>query len=200
MNSIIGLDQKIFLVLNGLRHPELDGFMLAATDFKFWIPFYLWFIFILFKKYDQQAWLALGCIAITILITDQLTSGILKPLTQRLRPSHEPALDGLVNLVKTTAGQFYKGGKYGFPSSHAANSFGVATFLWLVLRKSYRWTFLGFIVAFILTYTRLYLGVHYPSDLICGIAIGIFAGYAGWKLFEWTGKKIKTATEKVELI
>lgn len=190
MNSILDLDQKLFLILNRLRHPDLDGFMLAATDFKFWVPVYLWFIYILFKKLDQRAWLALLCIAITVLITDQVTSSIIKPLVQRLRPSHEPLLQGLVSLVKNTSGMFYKGGQFGFPSSHAANSFGVACFLWLTLRNSFRWTWIGFAVASVMTYTRLYLGVHYPLDLICGMAIGFGAGYLGWKVLILGQKKL----------
>lgn len=193
MNTILDLDQKLFLILNGLRHPDLDGFMLAATDFKFWIPVYLWFIYILFKKLDQHAWIALACIVLTVLIADQFTSSLLKPLIQRLRPSHEPVLKGLVNLVKTQSGMFYKGGQFGFPSSHAANSFGVAFFLWMILRKSFSWTWIGFAVASAMTYTRLYLGVHYPLDLICGAAIGLGAAYAGWKLFGLIQKKLNQA-------
>lgn len=186
-------------MLNALRHPALDGFMLAATDVKFWIPFYLWFIYVLFKKLDQQAWLALICIAITVLLSDQITSHLLKPLVQRLRPSHEPALENLVNLVATPSGTLYKGGKFGFPSSHAANAFGVAFFLWMTLRKNYSWTWIAFLVASILAYTRLYLGVHYPIDLICGMLIGIAAAYASWLLFLRLQKKMIDLTKNSEL-
>lgn len=186
-------------MLNALRHPALDGFMLAATDVKFWIPFYLWFIYVLFKKLDQQAWLALICIAITVLLSDQITSHLLKPVVQRLRPSHEPALENLVNLVTTSSGTLYKGGKFGFPSSHAANAFGVAFFLWMTLRKNYGWTWVTFLVASILAYTRIYLGVHYPIDLICGMLIGIAAAYISWLLFLRFQKKMIDLTKKSEL-
>ncbi|MFZ9982421.1 MAG: hypothetical protein ACO3FI_10360, partial [Cyclobacteriaceae bacterium] len=74
MDILLDTDRKLFLTLNSLFHPGMDGFMLAATDTKFWIPFYLWFIFILFKKLDRQAWLALICIALTVLIADQISS------------------------------------------------------------------------------------------------------------------------------
>lgn len=183
MTTLLDLDRRLFLILNGLNHPDLDGFMFAATDMKFWIPFYLWFIYVLFKKLDQQAWIALICIALTVLIADQTTSHLLKPLVQRLRPSHEPGLEGLVHLVKTPAGIWYKGGQFGFPSSHAANAFGVAIFLWLVLGRIYPWTIIGFAIAAVLAYTRIYLGVHYPLDVLAGILIGSASSYACWQLF-----------------
>ena len=175
MTTLLDLDRRLFLFLNSLNHPNLDGFMLAATDMKFWIPFYLWFIYILFKKLEQKAWIALICIALTVLIADQTTSHLLKPLIQRLRPSHDPTLQGLVHLVTQPAGNFYKGGLFGFPSSHAANAFGVAVFLWLIIGRSYRWTIIGFAVASILAYTRIYLGVHYPLDILTGMMIGIMS-------------------------
>ena len=180
---LLELDRNLFLSLNGLFHPDLDGFMLAATDTKFWIPLYLWFIFILFKKLDRQAWLALICIALTVLIADQVTSHLLKPLIQRLRPSHDPALKEFVKLVKGPGGELYRGGLFGFPSSHAANSFGVALFLWLALSPVYKWTFIVFGVAFVLSYTRIYLGVHYPGDIIVGMVIGFISALSCWSIF-----------------
>lgn len=183
MELLIELDRNLFLALNSLFHPALDEFMLAATDAKFWIPFYLWFIFILFKKLDRQAWLALICIALTVLITDQVSSHLLKPLIARLRPSHDPAMTGIVTLVKSQTGEFYRGGLFGFPSSHAANSFGVAFFLWLILAPVYRWAFIGFGIAFILSYSRIYLGVHYPADIMAGTLIGFTSALACRALF-----------------
>jgi undecaprenyl-diphosphatase len=183
MELLLELDRNLFLTLNSLFHPALDEFMLAATDAKFWIPFYLWFIFILFKKLERQAWLALICIALTVLMADQISSHLLKPLIARLRPSHDPAMTGIVNLVKSSSGTLYRGGLFGFPSSHAANSFGVALFLWLVLAPVYRWAFIGFGVAFVLSYTRIYLGVHYPADIFAGMFIGFMSALASQALF-----------------
>jgi len=199
MTTLLDLDRRLFLFLNSLNHPTLDGFMLAATDMKFWIPFYLWFIYILFKKLEQQAWIALICIALTVLIADQTTSHLLKPLVQRLRPSHEPTLQGLVHLVAQPAGSLYKGGLFGFPSSHAANAFGVAVFLWLIIGRSYRWTLIGFAVASILAYTRIYLGVHYPLDILTGMMIGIMSAFFCRELYTRLDKMMEKRKAKASV-
>ena len=199
MTTLLDLDRRLFLFLNSLNHPTLDGFVLAATDMKFWIPFYLWFIYILFKKLEQQAWIALICIALTVLIADQTTSHLLKPLVQRLRPSHESTLQGLVHLVAQPAGSLYKGGLFGFPSSHAANAFGVAVFLWLIIGRSYRWTLIGFAVASILAYTRIYLGVHYPLDILTGMMIGIMSAFFCRELYTRLDKMMEKRKAKASV-
>lgn len=184
MESLDKLDRSLLLWLNAKHTDGLDGFMMAATDTKFWIPLYLLFIFFLFRKLDNRAWLALGCIGLAILISDQLTSGLIKPLVQRLRPSHNPELDGLLHLVKDSTGQFYRGGLFGFPSSHASNSFAIATLLFLLLKTNLRFMGLIFIPAAIMTYTRIYLGVHYPGDILTGLGIGIATAFLCFAVYK----------------
>lgn len=121
---------------------------------------------------------------LTILLADQITSSIMKPYFARLRPSHDPALNGLLHLVNG-----YKGGLYGFASGHAANTFGIATFFWLLFRSRYNWIGLLFLWAVAVTYTRLYLGVHYPSDILVGGTIGILSGTTGHLLTMFLQKK-----------
>ena len=182
MNFLIEADKSLLIWLNA-RHAEwLDGFMFAATGTVFWMPFYFLLIYLFFKHLDNKAWVVLGCIALTILVSDQLTSSVLKPLTERLRPSHEPSLTGLLHLFKTENGNFYRGGKFGFPSSHASNAFGVAVFAWLALRNHIGWIgWLTFPLALTISYTRIYLGVHYPSDIVCGAILGATLGFGSWK-------------------
>ena len=184
MEQLDALDRSLLLWLNAKHAVGLDGFMMSATDTKFWIPLYLLFIFLLFRKLDNHAWLALACIGLAILVSDQLTSGLIKPLVQRLRPSHNPDLEGLLHLVKDGAGQFYRGGMYGFPSSHASNSFAIATLLYLLLKNHLRLMGLIFIPAALMTYTRIYLGVHYPFDIFTGIIIGIVTAILCHKLYK----------------
>jgi undecaprenyl-diphosphatase len=104
----------------------------------------------------------------------------MKPVFARFRPSQEPTLEGLVHLVNG-----YKGGLYGFASSHAANTFGIAFFVWLTLRAHYRWIILIFAWAAFMTYTRIYLGVHYPGDIIVGAVVGFGSGWIGHKCTKW---------------
>ena len=129
---------------------------------------YLCVLYVIFKnKRKEFIFITLSFIAVVVL-SDQLSSGLIKPLVERLRPSHEPTLSGLVHLVNG-----YTGGRFGFVSSHAANSFGFAMLSALVFRyKPY--TFFIFLWALVNSYSRIYLGVHYPLDVICGAALGIF--------------------------
>ncbi|MBM3177146.1 MAG: phosphatase PAP2 family protein [Bacteroidetes bacterium] len=197
MNFLIEADKNLLIWLNAKHAQWLDGFMFAATGTVFWMPFYFLLIYLFFKHLDNKAWLVLGCIGLTILVSDQLTSSLLKPLTERLRPSHEPSLDGIIHLFQTESGKFYKGGKFGFPSSHASNAFGVAVFTWLILRNQIGWIgLLTFPLALIISYTRIYLGVHYPSDIIFGAALGAALGFLCWKfIFRKTEHYFKTQAE-----
>lgn len=122
--------------------------------------------------------LVLSGVALTIILSDQITTGLMKPYFARLRPSHEPSLEGMVHLVNN-----YKGAMYGFASSHAANTFGTAAFLWLLFRKSKPWMAWLFLWATLVSYTRIYLGVHYPADIVVGGLVGILCGWISFKLF-----------------
>src|ERR1043165_7060212 len=163
MDSIIDFDKKLLLFLNSFHLPWLDPVMFYITKTFFWLPLYAFLIFLIFKNYKKQGWYILLGVVITVLLADQITSSLMKPYFARFRPSHEPSLQGLVHLVNG-----YRGGLYGFASSHAANTFGTALFVWLVLKPFYKKTGWIFLWAAVVTYTRIYLGVHYPGDILVG--------------------------------
>lgn len=179
---LLEADTQLFQFLNGFHAPWLDQLMFIVSGKWIWIPLYIWFLYLLYRKYNKKQF-ALMILAIVIGITasDQVASGVLKPLTHRLRPSHEPALASTIHLVNN-----YKGGKYGFASSHASNTFAIATLLFLSLSETkmkYWWLFLW---ATIISYSRIYLGVHYPGDVLVGILIGALSGVVAFKLFKKT--------------
>jgi undecaprenyl-diphosphatase len=180
MQTLIDLDKKILLFLNGLNNPFLDPIMFYTTKTFFWLPLYLFLIFLIFKNYKKDGWFILLGAGIAILLTDQITSSLMKPFFARFRPSQDPSLQGLVHLVNG-----YKGGLYGFASSHAANTFGTAIFVWLVLKKFYKSAVWIFVWAAFMTYTRIYLGVHYPGDVFVGAIIGLGCGWIGYRLSQW---------------
>ena len=189
MDEIINLDREVFLFLNGLHSSFFDRIMPLLTETYFWLPLYLFLIFIIIKKYKKDfVWILVGAI-VTIVLCDQITTGFMKPFFARLRPSHEPGLDGLVHIVNN-----YRGGLYGFASSHAANTFGIAMFLWLALKSNFKWIGLIFIWAAMMTYTRIYLGVHYPADIIVGALIGVGCGLIAFKLSSYLIDRNKKTT------
>lgn len=172
------IDQKLFLFLNGLHADWLDPIMVSITEMWPWIPLYFFWIFLLFKHYGKRGWWVLLGVALVVLCSDQLSAHVCKPVFHRLRPCFSPELEGLVYLPKGLPG-----GRFGFVSSHAANTFAIAAFLTPVLRKAWRW--IGWVLygwAFISSYSRIYVGVHYPGDIFCGAFIGILIGLIFWKL------------------
>lgn len=177
------LDQQLFLFLNSLNSPFMDQVMHAISGKLIWVPLYLSILIYLGVKYKRKFLVILLFIILAATLTDQI-SVLFKNLVQRLRPCHEPALQGLVHLFNGECG-----GLYSFVSSHAANSFDVAVLSLLFIRK--RWYTISIILwAAVIGYSRIYLGVHYPGDVICGSIQGALVGWTFYKLYILTDNKI----------
>lgn len=190
MEQLLTWDRELLLWLNSFHAPWLDPIMLWVTKTFFWLPLYAFLIYLVFKKYKNEGWLVLIGAAVVVLLCDQITSTFMKPFFERLRPSHEPSLQGMLHLVND-----YRGGRYGFSSGHAANTLGTALFVWLTLRGRVRLIGLIFLWAALMTYTRIYLGVHYPGDILVGGCIGLVCGWAGFQLSQRLIKR-KRAKQK----
>ncbi len=167
-------DEAAFLWLNSFHNETLDPIVLQLTQTISWIPLYLLLLYQIYRIDPKNTAWILGGVMLTILLADQVSSGLMKPYFERLRPCHDPRWEGMLHLYGRC------GGLYGFVSSHAANTFGLATFLTLKLGKKQRAIAWLFLYALVVSYTRIYLGVHYPLDVFFGALVGVLAAYFSW--------------------
>jgi len=177
------LDRQIFIFLNSWNSPFWDSVMSALSGIVIWIPLYVAILVWIGIKYRKRFWIILPFIIFAATLADLSSVHLFKNVFHRLRPCHEPSLQGMVHLVDE-----YCGGLDGFVSSHASNSFNVAVLSLLIIRE--RW-FTIFIIlwAVIIGYSRIYLGVHYPGDVVCGSILGAFIGWGSYKLFRIAERK-----------
>lgn len=166
-------DTQLFLFLNGLHNDSWDFIMYYSSEKLTWIPLYLFILYLTIKYFKWNSLVILLATGILITLCDQLSVHGFKEVFMRLRPCHEPSLDGLVHTVYDKCG-----GQFGFVSSHAINHFGLAVFLTVIFSLKVRY-FSIFILfwAFWVSYSRIYLGVHYPGDIISGGLIGAILGW-----------------------
>jgi len=171
IESLESFDRSIIIFFNGQHSSLLDQVMWFLSGP--WLVFILLpFLYFIFQSYTkvQITWILLS-IVLTIVLTDQLSVHAFKEVFQRYRPSHNLLIMDQLHFHRYTDGTFYQGGKYGFVSSHAANYFGVLTVIWhLICAKWVKYLLLTLVL--LVLYSRMYLGVHYLSDLICGALLG----------------------------
>lgn len=170
--AIISFDKKLFLVLNGHHNAFFDAVMWLCSDIYFWIPLYAWLLWLLYKRYPRRYWMMIITVGLVIAASDQLCN-LFKESVMRLRPTHDPAMQSLVHTLNG-----YTGGMYSFYSGHASNAFAVAAYVLTTLgtrKKFFVAALLGY--ACITSYSRIYLGVHYPIDILTGAMVGSIIGF-----------------------
>ncbi len=175
------IDIEFFFQLNGLHQPWLDQPMHYMTKAIFWLPVYFLIAYMIIKTYDWKVflWSLLGIVVI-VTLCDRISVELFKEVFKRYRPSRNVEYGHLVHIVND-----YRGGLYSFVSSHATNFFGISSFVFLLVRKNFKKAAPWLIVwAGLISYTRVYLGVHYPSDILVGSLLGAFIGYFTYLLFK----------------
>lgn len=179
IERIIEFDKHLMLLLNGWHSPFFDYLMPVITNKYTGIPIYLAILVILFRKTDMKKLLiAVAAILVTFALCDSLSVALFKETFQRLRPGWDPQIMDQVRMLE------YKGGQYGFVSSHAANLFGLATITSLLI-KNRIYTALIFFWAALVGYSRIYVGKHFPADVVCGAIFGMIVGYLVYKGTIW---------------
>ncbi len=183
--ALNNIDTQIFLYLNGLHNSVLDFIMYWVSNKAIWAPLYAFLVFFLIKKYKTNSLWILLSVALLITASDQI-SVFIKNLVERPRPCHNEQIAPMVHLVKN-----HCGGAFGFLSSHASNSFALAVFLIPFLKGKIRYfTPVALSWAGIISYSRVYLGVHYPGDIVAGALLGTLLGVAFSLLCKITLNKI----------
>jgi len=177
MDHLLEYDKQLFLFLNNLGSPTWDGFWLVITSIVAWIPLYVFLLFLVYKKFGFKTLLiVILVVALMVTFTDQVTN-LFKCLFERPRPCRA---EGVMEHMRFVAERC---GLYGFFSGHSSNSMAAAVFTGLLLRPFYK--NLIFILLFwsaVVAYSRIYVGVHYPLDIVCGLAFGSISGYLFYKL------------------
>jgi len=185
LQEILQLDKDFFLFLNGLGNSNFDGFFLFISNKFSAIPLYALLLFLAYKLIGlKRTLILLVSVALMITVTDQL-SNFFKYGVGRLRPCHDPEISSVLRLVKS-----YCGGQYGYFSAHAANSFALAVMFGSLLKN--RFKYISILLVFwaaLVGFSRIYLGVHFPLDVITGGAIGSLFGWLFYKLFIFTLRK-----------
>jgi len=193
MQTLENIDRELFLFLNSAHTDWLDPVMWFLSGRVIWLPVVAFIVYLLVRKFRKDFWITIIALALCYLLTEQL-SVLIKDSVQRYRPTHNTEISLLVHTVNN-----YRGALYGFVSSHAANSFGLALLSTLFIRKW--WVALAlFIWAFMVSYIRIYLGVHYPADVATGAALGILVAIlvyfpSVYFMNKMTSRKKKIKTE-----
>ena len=185
LQELLQLDKDFFIYLNGLGTPQWDNLFQFISHKLSAVPLYIFLLILSFRKFGlKQTMVLLVSVALLITVTDQL-SNFFKYGVARLRPCHDPEIIPVMRLVKS-----YCGGQYGYFSAHAANAFAIAVFFGSILKSSIKYIGVFLVLwAALVAYSRIYLGVHFPLDIITGAVIGSLFGWLFVKLFIFALRK-----------
>ena len=185
VENLLPIERNLFFLLNGSNSVLLDNIMYNISLSKIWIPLYIFVVLLLFfRTQKKEAFLMLAFFLLVFALCDQISSGLIKPFFERLRPGNHPDFKDLVQLVNN-----HRGGGYSFISGHATNSVGFAVALSLVFRN--RWvTLVTLVWAGLISYSRIYLGMHFISDVVGGIIVGTLTAIALYAILIPLRKKL----------
>ena len=178
MDELLALDKEIFVYLNNLGSVPFDDFWKIITEQIYWTPLFVSVFYCIQKKVGiKQLFLIIVFLALLITFTDQMTN-LFKNAFQRLRPCNDPEIKNIIRIViERKSPSFFSG--------HASNSMASTLFIYLIIRKYYNHTYLLFLFPLIFAYSRIYLGLHFPLDILSGYIFGLLTGFCFYKLYNY---------------
>ena len=176
MEKIIQLDKQLLVFLNSLGSESFDGFWLLITKQLHWAPVFLFIFYLLQKKLGWKNFgIVILMLTFLIIFTDQVTN-LVKNSVQRLRPCNDPEINSIIRIVKSSS-------TYSYFSGHAANSMASTVLVFMLFKRYYKHAYLLFLFPLIFAYSRIYLGLHFPGDILSGYLFGMFSGYIFYRLY-----------------
>lgn len=182
LEKLLSLDTELFIYLNGLGSETFDGLWLLITKQTSWIPLFIFLLYLIYNKLGaKQTLYLLLFLAVLLVITDQ-TANLFKNGFQRLRPCNNPEINSFIRIVQSRS-------SFSFFSGHATSSMAVSTFLYLIFKKDFKYFWLLFLWPLIFAYSRIYLGLHYPLDIISGYLCGATFAFLMFKFYQIAQKR-----------
>jgi undecaprenyl-diphosphatase len=184
--KILTLDKELLIFLNGLGTSAFDPFWILITKQSTWIPFFLTLLYLVFKKTGAKTGAIIILFVFLLILVNDQTTNLIRLVFKRLRPCNDPSVNQIIRIFfDPIKKEFYKPIQYSFVSGHASNSMATMMLIFLLMRKNYKYMGLIFIFPLLFAYSRIYLGVHYPIDVLCGYIYGGTLGFLFYKLYRF---------------
>ena len=176
LEQILEWDRDTFIYLNSLGIEKYDVFWVTVTQLTTWIPLFIFFFFLLYRKHSKKEAIVMMLVSLAILGIILLTMQITKESVARLRPNNDLTINSVIRILKSPS-------SYSFFSGHAATSFGLTTLIVLFLRKKLKWVWLFYLWPLLFAFSRIYVGVHYPVDILVGVVVGLFYAFLFYRFY-----------------